>query len=279
MATLSERYADLGDLMAGDDPAMSRLVGALDQVLQSRMAPPEVRATLERLLRERIGTPPLPTPIQRPERARTTLSRRDALRAGAASMAFLLTLSHVGPAVASELAHLAQEGPMTGGRLAGILRTERSKWNALLAQVGPDRMEEPGVGGEWSVKELVAHLTWYEGRIMEGARQIMGTGKFTKPKTGLVGLPMDERNTRIAAEARARPVGDVLAEADQVFSQVVSLVAAIPQDILNDPHLLGLPDDLVPWMAVANNSYAHYKEHEAAVRAWLETHKRPGEDA
>ena len=277
MTTLPERYADLGDLMTGDDPTMSRVVGHLDRALRAQTAPPEVRAALERLSRERISA--LPAPIQLPERVKTTLSRRDALKAGAASMAFFLSLSHIGPKVADELARLAQEGPMTGARLAGILRTERSKWNALLAQVGPDRMEEPGVEGDWPMKELIAHLTWYEGRIVEGARQVMGTGKFIKPQTGLTGLTMDERNAHIAAESRARSVSDVLAEADQVFSQLVAVIAASPQDILNDPLVLGLADDFVPWMAVANNSYAHYKEHEAAVRAWLESHKRPGANA
>lgn len=276
MTTFPERYADLAGLMSDDDPAVIRLIIHLDKALHARTSPPELHTALERLLQQRIEAGQ--TPIQLPPRAPATLSRRNALKVGAASVAFLLTLSHVGPATAAELAHLAQEGPMTGARLVGILQAERAKWNALLAQVGPDRMDEPGVEGIWSAKELVAHLTWYESRIVEGARQVIGTGKFIKPKTGLVGLGMDERNARIAEESRARSVSDVLAEADQVFSQVVSIIAAIPQDVLNDPHLLGLPDDLVPWMAVANNSYAHYREHESAVRAWLDAQKRAGEN-
>jgi hypothetical protein len=77
-------------------------------------------------------------------------------------------------------------------------------------------------------------------------------------------------NARIAEEARARPVDDVLAEADSVFGQLLELIAAVPQDMLNDPRRLGLPEDMVPWMGVANNSYAHYREHEPALRAWVE---------
>lgn len=273
MTTLPERYADLADPMENNDPALDRLVGDLDLALRARPAPPELHAALERRLQQRIESQAALIHLDR------TLSRRSALKAGAASMALLLTLSHVGPAMAAELGRLAQEGPMTGARLADILRTERAKWNALLAQIGPDRMEIPGVEGTWSAKELVAHLTWYEGRIVEGAQQIMGTGKFTRPQGGLTGLGMDERNARIAEESRARSVSDVLAEADQVFGQVVSIIAAVPQDILNDPHLLGLPDDKTPWMAVANNSYAHYREHEQAVRAWLDGHKRTDKKA
>ncbi len=195
------------------------------------------------------------------------LSRRGALKTGAAGMAWLFGLGHITPAIAGELNQLAGDQPMTGLRLAGILRDERTRWNALLAQIPAARMEEPGVEGTWSAKDLVAHLTWYERRVVESARQIMQTGTFTRPDRE--GLSMDEWNDRLAAESRTRPLGEVLAEADEVFRQLLEVVEASPQDILNDPRRLGLPEDLVPWMAVANNSYAHYREHEPALRAWL----------
>ena len=270
--TPPERYADLADLMGDDDPALARLVGHLDRTLQARPAPPQVYVTLE-LLRERIAAAPAAPSEHTAAHSRMPqpsglLSRRNALKAGAAGIAALLTLSHITPALADELARLAQDQPMTGARLAGILQAERTQWNALLAQVGLDRMEIPGVEGEWSVKELVAHLTWYEQGVLEGARQVLSTGKFTRRRSADMGL--DEMNALIAGESHARPAGDVLAEADEVFGQLLAAVAACPEDILNDPRRLGLPEDMVPWMGVANNSYAHYRQHEQALRAWLD---------
>jgi len=200
------------------------------------------------------------------------LSRRNALKAGAAGMASMagmawaLTLGHGGADLVKELAHLAQGRPMTAARLADIVQAERVQWNGLLAQVGPDRMEIPGVEGTWSVKEVVAHLTWYERAIVDGAAQVMNTGTFTRANDG---LGMDERNARIAAESRARSVDDVLAEADDVFAQLLQVIAACPDELLNNAKLLGLPDDVPPWMRVANNSYLHYQQHEQSIRAWL----------
>lgn len=202
--------------------------------------------------------------------ASAPLSRREALKAGAAGMAALFALNHITPALAEELTRLAQNQPMTGARLADMLRTERARWNALLAQVGAERMEIHGVEGGWSVKELVAHLTWYERAIVEAGQQVLSGGTFTRRRPEGVGL--DEMNATIIAESGARSVGEVLAEADEVFSQLVALVASCPANILNDPSVLGLPDDMIPWMGVANNSYAHYREHEAGVRAWLTKH-------
>lgn len=196
------------------------------------------------------------------------LSRRDVLKAGAAGLTALLSLSHFTPALADELTRLAGPQPMTGPRLASILRAERIRWNELLAQVGLERMEVPGVEGEWSVKQLVAHLTWYEQAVVEGAEQVVSTGTFTRRRPA--GMGLDEMNAEIAEQSRARTASEVLAEAGAVFGQLLALIEACPQDILNDPRRLGLPEDMVPWMGVANNSYAHYRQHEPALRAWLE---------
>jgi hypothetical protein len=204
------------------------------------------------------------TPLGEP----AALSRRAALKAGAAGLAALLSLSHITPALADELARLANDQPMTGARLAEILRAERAQWNALLSQVGLERMEVAGVEGEWSVKELVAHLTWYERAVVEGAQGVLSTGTFTRRRPA--GVSLDEQNAQIATESRARPASEVLAEADTVFGQLLTVVEACPEDILNDPRRIGLPDDMVPWMGVANNSYAHYRQHELALRTWLE---------
>jgi hypothetical protein len=200
--------------------------------------------------------------------ASAALSRRTALKAGAAGLAAVLSFGHITPALAKELAKLSQGKPMTGPRLAEILRTERIQWNALLAQVTPEQMEIPGAVGAWSVKQLVAHLTWYEGAIVEGAESALSTGTFKRRRPE--GISMDEMNARIASESQNRSVTEVLAEADSVFERLLTLIEAVPENLLNDPKILGLPEDMVPWMGVANNSYAHYREHEPDLRAWLE---------
>ena len=43
--------------------------------------------------------------------------------------------------------------------LLAELNSEYEAWEGLLAQIGEDRMEEPGVAGSWSIKDVIAHLT------------------------------------------------------------------------------------------------------------------------
>ena len=158
--------------------------------------------------------------------------------------------------------------PMTSARLLSIMQAERAGWEALLAQVGEGRMATPGVEGQWSVKDIVAHLTWYDRTFVEGTQTVMRGEPFVR--TGLRALGMDERNERIAAESRHRPLRDVLADSRQAFDQVLAVMRACPDDVLNDGPRFGLPDDVPPWVLVATNTYEHYREHGRAIRAWLD---------
>lgn len=50
------------------------------------------------------------------------------------------------------------------------IKTERATWELQLARFAPNQMTSPGVVGNWSVKDLVAHITWSE-REMVGMLQ------------------------------------------------------------------------------------------------------------
>src|SRR5205085_9037384 len=139
--------------------------------------------------------------------------------------------------------------PMTSARLLSIMQAERAEWEALLARVEEARMTEPGIEGPWSVKDIVAHLTWYDRTFVEGAQTVMRGEPFVR--TGLRALAIDERNERIAADSRNRPLRDVLADSRQVFDQVLAVVRVCPDDVLNDGRRFGLPDDVPPWVLVA----------------------------
>ena len=43
---------------------------------------------------------------------------------------------------------------------------ERRYWRDLVAEVGEDRMDEPGPMGEWTFKDLAAHLLGWRQRTI-----------------------------------------------------------------------------------------------------------------
>jgi hypothetical protein len=48
---------------------------------------------------------------------------------------------------------------MNKPELLNWLQENYQQWEVFLDQIGPMRMDQPGVKGDWSMKDIIAHLT------------------------------------------------------------------------------------------------------------------------
>src|SRR5205809_1661617 len=48
--------------------------------------------------------------------------------------------------------------PRSKAALLELIERERGLWDDLVAEIGEDRMLQPGATGDWSFKDVVAHL-------------------------------------------------------------------------------------------------------------------------
>ena len=144
------------------------------------------------------------------------------------------------------------------------LHAGRVEWEALLAEVGEARMLQPGAAGEWSVKDVIAHVMWSE-REMVGvmhAHALVGSDLWD--------LSQDERNAVVFAEQRDRPLHDVLSEEQGVYAQFLEAVQALSDEDFTDPRRFReMPEQWLPWQVLAGCSFAHYRQHTQSIRAWL----------
>lgn len=145
----------------------------------------------------------------------------------------------------------------------------RSEWDAMLAEVGTGRMLAPGVTEDgWTVKDVVAHNTWNEREIVEmvGRRAMQTSG------AELWRLSNDERNRVIYDMYRDQPLSQVLAEARQVYEELVRLLERLDDTDLNDPaRFKDMPTDWIPWQVIAGCTFRHYPDHISDVKRWLAT--------
>ncbi len=51
------------------------------------------------------------------------------------------------------------DGDMTKAQFPSEVRRERGRWDAALAQVGRARMTERSARNEWTVEDIIAHVT------------------------------------------------------------------------------------------------------------------------
>ena len=63
---------------------------------------------------------------------------------------------------------------MRKAELGNWLQEEYRQWEGFLDQIEPTRMDQPGVNGDWSMKDIVAHLTgwnrWLVARLQTAQR-------------------------------------------------------------------------------------------------------------
>jgi hypothetical protein len=157
---------------------------------------------------------------------------------------------------------------MEKSELLNWLQAEYQQWEALLEQIGPERMEQPGVNGDWSMKDVVAHLTgWHRDFVI-----LFQAAQRNEPEP-LPPWPThletdDEINAWLYETNRERPVHEVLDESHQLFQQVLAVIEGLPDNVRIEP------EQLLVWLGhkrfPAGEFFAHFHDdHEPDIRAWL----------
>jgi hypothetical protein len=145
------------------------------------------------------------------------------------------------------------------------LRSERANWDALLNQIEASRMTQSGAIGVWSIKDLIAHLAWYENQMVDI------DGNQPQPGIELWELPLDERNAHIYQINQQRTLADIQSEAQEVYQKLLATIERLTEDQLqNVKYFPWMQPDWIPWKLIASNSYEHYHQHHSDVQAWIE---------
>jgi hypothetical protein len=164
-------------------------------------------------------------------------------------------------------------GDMSKLAFLKAMREERERWEASLAGVDDALMVQPGVAGEWSLKDIVAHVTAYERGLVEWLEAASRGQSLAFPN--LDHPDVDHRNAVIFAQNRHRPLSDVLLESRQVFRRLSQLVQALPEQELLDAEktewfVRPRWNQKRPlWKCIADDSFEHYHQHIQDVRRWL----------
>ncbi|HUY78877.1 MAG TPA: ClbS/DfsB family four-helix bundle protein [Ktedonobacterales bacterium] len=154
------------------------------------------------------------------------------------------------------------------------LNNEQVQWEALLAEIGEAHMTQPGVAGEWSIKDIVAHLTGWRSRSVARFQAALRHEPTPAPAWPAQLQDDDEINAWIYAANRDRSLANVLAESRTVYQQLADALNAFPEAELQDPKRFEWLDGET-WNGAAFFGHFH-EEHEADMRAWLDRIRQEG---
>jgi hypothetical protein len=160
---------------------------------------------------------------------------------------------------------------MKKSELLNWLRERYQQWEVFLDQIGPECMDQVGVNGDWSMKDIVAHLTGWN-RNLVARLQAAQRGEPEPPPPWPANLQTeDEINAWIYETNRHRSVREVLSETHQVFQQLLAAIEALRDDVRIERiepayHLVWVNDQRF----LAGEFFDHFRDdHEPDIRAWL----------
>jgi hypothetical protein len=140
--------------------------------------------------------------------------------------------------------------------LLDTIRTGRGRLDALLAVLPDGRMLDV-VNGEWTRKDVLAHIEAWERRTVELYR-LLSSGR----DPGTIGdSETDAVNARFFEQHRGRDLADIRAAEAGAYWAVLDLVESAPEADLFDPNRFAWTDGDPFFEWITGNTSEHYEEH------------------
>jgi len=165
----------------------------------------------------------------------------------------------------------AVSDPSTKAQLIEAMTAARAEFETLLRRIPRSKMSEAQAPGEWSVKDIVAHINSYD-RFLALALALRGQ---KPPDLWTEEVPLDEFNQSIYEANRDLPLDEVLRDSQLLAREILEDTQGSTEEYLfTERSVQGYPYTFKPAELLKSESYGHYLDHVPALRAWLE----PGQD-
>lgn len=149
------------------------------------------------------------------------------------------------------------------------IETEYQAFEDLLAPLDGWQLTTPGVVGEGSIKDLLAHLTVRQKRLLLILQAALQGTDPAIPVARSTDEEIECLHQQFYAAARARPLRDVWDAFRTTYLQVKQAVEALGEETLLDCQRFAWLDGVTLQRLIADNTYQHYEDHALAVYAWL----------
>lgn len=136
-------------------------------------------------------------------------------------------------------------------------------WRAFqesYAGLSNAELVEPGVSGAWSVRDIIAHVTWWEEEALKHLPLIMAGGK--PPRYSVTYGGIDAFNAKMTAERKGLLLVEVLRHQEDVHRRLVAFIEQAPDNQLESETRFR--------RRLRLDTYGHYPKHERAIRQWRE---------
>ena len=147
----------------------------------------------------------------------------------------------------------------------------RGAFVEALEDVDPALLLTPGLVGEWSAREVLAHVGYWAGHAAEA---LHNAELGTLEGFGQDELEVEERNTVVARVARETEMATVRQREEAAFDALLVRLRRADPAWLDDRVAYG--DTLE--QVIRDDGADHYREHALDLRSWFAGGETPADD-
>jgi hypothetical protein len=141
-----------------------------------------------------------------------------------------------------------------------LKRLDRA-WEALKASYAglPEyELTRAGVTGDWSIKDIIAHVTWWEEEALKNLPIILEGGKPPRYSVAYGGI--DAFNALMTKQKKNSLLSDTLRQRDDTHRRLIDFIQSAPEDQCNRETQFRYRLRL--------DTYSHYAKHAEAILRW-----------
>ena len=126
------------------------------------------------------------------------------------------------------------------------------------AGLTPEQLMIPNVTGKWSVRDIIAHITWWEEEALKHMPLILQGERLPRYVDKYGGI--DDFNAIMTVKRSHLSLDEVLAQHQEVHERLVEYVRAAPEELWTTETKFR--------RRLRLDTFGHYPGHTNAVRAW-----------
>lgn len=134
-------------------------------------------------------------------------------------------------------------------------------FEASYAGLPDSRLLTPGVTGAWSVRDIIAHVTWWDEEALEHLPLIREGGRPARYSVKYGGI--DAFNALMTERRKHLSLAQVLRQHDTVHARLIAYVRAAPEELYTRETRFR--------RRLRLDTFGHYPIHARAIRAWRVT--------
>jgi hypothetical protein len=144
-----------------------------------------------------------------------------------------------------------------------ILDKLQQSWMSLTesyAGLSDAQLLEPGVTGDWSVKDILAHVSWWEEEALKHLPTILQGGR--PPRYSVLYGGIDAFNAQMTELKRGLSLDEVRQHLEDTHLKLIEYISGVAEEQFTSETRFR--------RRLRLDTYSHYPIHTRAIREWRE---------